>query len=47
MLTAIIRERYIKKKNPTVSKNMDMFTRMGGGEPDGKMMGQQTKGQTM
>ena len=26
---------------------MDIFTRMGGGEPDGKMMGQQTKGQTM
>ena len=31
MLTAIIRERYIKKKkNPTVSKNMDIFTRIWG-----------------
>jgi hypothetical protein len=41
MLNAIIRERYIKKS--TVSKNMDMFTRIWGKKPDEENDGTENK----
>lgn len=43
MLTAIIGERYQEKKKPTVSKNMDIFTTIQGGKPDGENDGAENK----